>query len=191
MDDGAEHIAVAGRTGFAHYSIASRKWRLFGNETQEKDFIVTGGILWWREHVVMGKEQIRIYKLDPRTKQSEASFFLQAGIKKNILAILSATCSKIVPWQASSLGAFSKLIWTPNLMLTFELAGCYNLAALYDEIRVYPRTEKLDNSFAKIVKVDAQVLLLNLLNDSLVVFCADNIITTYGLSLTASAIPSN
>ena len=46
MDDHSEHIAVAGRTGFAHYSVALRKWRLFGNETQEKDFIVTGGILW-------------------------------------------------------------------------------------------------------------------------------------------------
>ena len=59
-----------------------RKWRLFGNETQEKDFIVTGGLLWWRDHIVM---------------------------------------------------------------------GCYNLAALHDEIRIYPRTEKLDNSFAKII----------------------------------------
>ncbi len=64
------------------------------------------------------------------------------------------------------------------------------MAALYDEIRIYPRTEKLDNSFAKIIKVDAQVLLLNLLNDSLVVFCADNIITTYNLSLKPSAVQS-
>ena len=71
-----------------------------------------------------------------------------------------------------------------------DLSGCYNLAALYDEIRIYPRTEKLDNSFAKIIKVDAQVLLLNLLNDSLVVFCADNIITTYNLSLKPSAVQS-
>jgi hypothetical protein len=118
MDDASEHIAVAGRTGFAHYSVGLRKWRLFGNETQEKDFIVTGGLLWWRDHVVI---------------------------------------------------------------------GCYNLAALYDEIRIYPRTEKLDNSFAKIIKVDAQVLLLNLLNDQLVVFCADNFITIYNLSLATSS----
>ena len=55
MDDNSEHIAVAGRTGFAHYSVALRKWRLFGNETQEKDFIVTGGILWWRDQIVIGK----------------------------------------------------------------------------------------------------------------------------------------
>ena len=120
MDDISEHIAVAGRTGFAHYSIILRKWRLFGNETQEKDFIVTGGLLWWRDHIVM---------------------------------------------------------------------GCYNLAGLHDEIRIYPRIEKLDNSFAKIVKVDAQVLLLNLFNDQLVVFCADNIITIYNLSMSDPTNP--
>ena len=54
MDDTSEYLAVAGRTGFAHYSVSTRKWRLFGNETQEKDFIVTGGILWWQENIIMG-----------------------------------------------------------------------------------------------------------------------------------------
>ena len=69
------------------------------------------------------------------------------------------------------------------------MMGCYNLAALHDEIRLYPRAEKLDNGFAKIFKVDAQVLLLNLLNDQLVVFCADNIINVYDLTLPDSAGP--
>ena len=54
MDEASEYLAVAGRTGFAHYSVSTRKWRLFGNETQEKDFIVTGGILWWQENIIMG-----------------------------------------------------------------------------------------------------------------------------------------
>ncbi len=54
MDETSEYLAVAGRTGFAHYSVSTRKWRLFGNETQEKDFIVTGGILWWQENIIMG-----------------------------------------------------------------------------------------------------------------------------------------
>ena len=115
MDDECEYIAVAGRTGFAHYAIGSRRWRLFGNETQEKDFIVTGGLLWWKEYVVM---------------------------------------------------------------------GCYNLAALRDEIRIYPRSEKLDNAFAKVVPVEAQVLLLNILDDQLVVYCADNVISIYKLKIT-------
>ncbi|XP_030375352.1 guanine nucleotide exchange factor subunit Rich isoform X2 [Scaptodrosophila lebanonensis] len=48
------HLAVAGRTGLAHYSIHSKKWKLFGNESQEKDFVVSGGLLWWQSFIVMG-----------------------------------------------------------------------------------------------------------------------------------------
>lgn len=112
LDSECQYLAVAGRTGLAHYSVLTRKWRLFGNETQEKDFIVTGGLLWWKDFIIV---------------------------------------------------------------------GCYNLAALHDEVRIYPRNEKLDNANAKMFKVDTQVLLLNLLNDLLVVFCADNQITVFNL----------
>ena len=119
IDDYCQNLAVAGRTGFAHYNIDSRKWRLFGNETQEKDFIVTGGLLWWKDRIIM---------------------------------------------------------------------GCYNLAAPKDEIRIYPKSEKLDNSFAKILtSIDSQVLLINVLYDQLVVFCADNVISIYNLKSTGSA----
>ena len=112
-------MAVAGRTGLAHYSILQRKWRLFGNETQEKDFIVTGGLLWWRDCIVV---------------------------------------------------------------------GCYNLAALQDEVRIYPRTEKLNNDFARIFKVETQVLLLNLLENQLVVFSADNVISIFELSASKGTV---
>ena len=64
----------------------------------------------------------------------------------------------------------------------FIIVGCYNLAALHDEVRIYPRNEKLDNVNAKMWKVETQVLLLNLLNDLLVVFCADNQIKVYNLN---------
>lgn len=30
-------MAVAGRRGFAHYSLFTRKWKLFGNITQVRD----------------------------------------------------------------------------------------------------------------------------------------------------------
>lgn len=66
-------IAVAGRTGLAHYYLPSRKWKLFGNETQERDFIVTGGLLWYRGFLIAGsyslledKDEIRIYPRDTR-----------------------------------------------------------------------------------------------------------------------------
>ncbi|EDV41297.1 uncharacterized protein Dana_GF23489, isoform C [Drosophila ananassae] len=54
IDQEGLHLAVAGRTGLAHYSLVSRRWKLFGNESQEKDFVVSGGLLWWQGFVVMG-----------------------------------------------------------------------------------------------------------------------------------------
>uniref|UniRef100_A0A1B0BBV1 Protein RIC1 homolog n=1 Tax=Glossina palpalis gambiensis TaxID=67801 RepID=A0A1B0BBV1_9MUSC len=48
------HLAVAGRTGLAHYSMLTKKWKLFGNESQEKDFVVSGGVLWWKGFIVTG-----------------------------------------------------------------------------------------------------------------------------------------
>ncbi|XP_053664443.1 guanine nucleotide exchange factor subunit Rich [Anopheles marshallii] len=71
------NVAVAGRTGVALYSFNTRKWKLFGNETQEKDFVITGGLLWWKEFIIMGcysligfHDELRIYsrenKLDNR-----------------------------------------------------------------------------------------------------------------------------
>ncbi|XP_046662449.1 guanine nucleotide exchange factor subunit Rich isoform X3 [Homalodisca vitripennis] len=73
VDADGSHIAVAGRTGLAHYSLSTKKWKLFGNETQEKDMIVTGGLLWWRQFIIAGcysipddQDQIRIYPRDVR-----------------------------------------------------------------------------------------------------------------------------
>lgn len=64
---------MAGRTGLAHYSLSSRKWKLFGNETQERDFIVTGGLLWHCGFMIASsyslledKDEIRIYPRDTR-----------------------------------------------------------------------------------------------------------------------------
>lgn len=97
-------MAIAGRTGLAHYSMLTRRWKLFGNETQEKDFIVAGGLLWWKDYMIM---------------------------------------------------------------------GCYSIVDNGDELRFYPRDSKLDNKFAKIVRVSAPVLLINNLQDQLITFSSD------------------
>ncbi|XP_065331674.1 guanine nucleotide exchange factor subunit Rich isoform X2 [Cloeon dipterum] len=73
VDAEGQNVAIAGRTGFAHYSLLHRKWKLFGNETQEKDFVVTGGILWWHSYIILGcynlvqsRDEIRIYPKETR-----------------------------------------------------------------------------------------------------------------------------
>lgn len=37
IDTAGQCMAVAGRRGFAHYSLLTRKWKLFGNITQVCD----------------------------------------------------------------------------------------------------------------------------------------------------------
>ncbi|KAK5648957.1 hypothetical protein RI129_003849 [Pyrocoelia pectoralis] len=113
IDHDGQNVAIAGRTGLAHYSMLTRRWKLFGNETQEKDFVVTGGILWWRDYVVV---------------------------------------------------------------------GCYSIIENRDEIRCYPRECKLDNKFAKIIKVSSPVLLINNLLDYLITFGSDSQVVIWSIN---------
>lgn len=115
IDQAGVNLCVAGRTGLAHYNCASKRWKLFGNETQEKDFVVTGGMLWWRDYIVI---------------------------------------------------------------------GCYSILDGLDEIRFYPRDSKLDNKFATIVKAQSQVIVVDILDNQLVVFSADALVTIYELTCT-------
>ena len=43
--------------------------------------------------------------------------------------------------------------------------GCYNLISNRDEVRIYPRETRLDTTYATIEVVDAQVLLVNRLEN--------------------------
>ncbi|KAK3740876.1 hypothetical protein RRG08_011338 [Elysia crispata] len=112
VDRAGQCVAVAGKTGFAHYALFSRKWKLFGNETQERDMVVSGGITWWKDFVCL---------------------------------------------------------------------ACFNIQGQRDEIRCYPRTAKLDNTFAKVLQVQSQVLLLNTFRDMLITFCADSHVAMFSL----------
>uniref|UniRef100_A0A8D9BXZ7 Protein RIC1 homolog n=1 Tax=Cacopsylla melanoneura TaxID=428564 RepID=A0A8D9BXZ7_9HEMI len=74
IDSEGKHLAVAGRCGIAHYSLLTRKWKLFGNETQEKDMVVFGGLLWFaRSWIVLGcysipteADELRFYPKEAR-----------------------------------------------------------------------------------------------------------------------------
>ena len=80
IDSSGNNIAIAGRTGMALYSLVTRKWKLFGNETQEKDFVVSGAILWWNNFVILGSyslvdhsDEIRMYPKDSKLDNRFAS----------------------------------------------------------------------------------------------------------------------
>lgn len=67
IDQKGSSIAIAGSNGFAHYNMVNRKWKLFGNEIQEKDFEVRGGLIWWNDYIVM-----TVYNLVTRSHEIRA-----------------------------------------------------------------------------------------------------------------------
>ena len=82
---------MAGRSGLAHYSLWSRKWKLFGNESQEKDFVVTGGILWWHAHLIVGcfnvgevRDELRLY---PRDYKLDNAFVRVSKVTAQVLLL--------------------------------------------------------------------------------------------------------
>ena len=52
VDRTGHYIAVAGRYGLAHCAPPWKRWKIFGNITQERDMSVSGGLCWWREFII-------------------------------------------------------------------------------------------------------------------------------------------
>ena len=82
-------IAIAGNFGFAHYSVASKKWKLFGNIMQERDMVVTGGLTWWEDFVCVAcynlqesRDEIRLY---PRSTNLDNAFAHIRRLRSQIL----------------------------------------------------------------------------------------------------------
>lgn len=88
VDKTGQCIAIAGKTGFACYNHSSRKWKLFGNESQERDFEVCGGLLWFENFIVMScysfledKFELRAYsKSQPLNNQFSTTVTVQSEI---------------------------------------------------------------------------------------------------------------
>ena len=60
-------IAVAGRRGLTHYSAASGRWKLFGDESEEKSFVVKGGLLWFHHVLVVAVEVNKSHQVSRST----------------------------------------------------------------------------------------------------------------------------
>ncbi|CAL1569341.1 unnamed protein product [Knipowitschia caucasica] len=106
IDTAGQCMAVAGRRGFAHYSLYTRKWKLFGNVTQEQNMTVTGGLAWWNDFVVVScynfndqQEQLRLYLRTSNLDNVFASVTklhsdtLLLNVFKDMIILFRADCS--------------------------------------------------------------------------------------------------
>uniref|UniRef100_A0A8D0HFF1 Protein RIC1 homolog n=1 Tax=Sphenodon punctatus TaxID=8508 RepID=A0A8D0HFF1_SPHPU len=106
IDKLGQNVAVVGKFGFAHYSLLTKKWKLFGNITQEQNMIVTGGLAWWNDFIVLAcynlsdrQEELRIYL---RTSNLDNAFAhvtkvqaetLLLSVFRDIVILFRADCS--------------------------------------------------------------------------------------------------
>ncbi|KAM9338663.1 guanine nucleotide exchange factor subunit RIC1 [Symphorus nematophorus] len=106
IDTAGQCMAVAGRRGFAHYSLFTRKWKLFGNITQEQNMTVTGGLAWWNDFVVVAcynfidqQEQLRLYQRSTNLDNAFASVTklhsdtLLLNVFRDMVILFRADCS--------------------------------------------------------------------------------------------------
>ncbi|XP_012724631.2 guanine nucleotide exchange factor subunit RIC1 [Fundulus heteroclitus] len=106
IDTAGQCMAVAGRRGFAHYSLFTRKWKLFGNITQEQSMTVTGGLAWWKDFVVVAcynftdqQEQLRLYQRSSNLDNAFASVTrlhsdtLLLNVFRDMVILFRADCS--------------------------------------------------------------------------------------------------
>ncbi|XP_058472781.1 guanine nucleotide exchange factor subunit RIC1 isoform X1 [Solea solea] len=106
IDTAGQCMAVAGRRGFAHYSLFTRKWKLFGNITQEQNMAVTGGLAWWNDFVVLAcynfidhQEQLRLYQRTSNLDNAFASVTklesdtLLLNVFRDMVILFRADCS--------------------------------------------------------------------------------------------------
>ncbi|KAA0719666.1 RAB6A-GEF complex partner protein 1 [Triplophysa tibetana] len=106
IDWSGQCVTVAGRRGFAHYSLYSRKWKLFGNVTQEQNMTVTGGLAWWKDFIVVAcynyidqQEELRLYSKSSNLDNAFASVTklhtdtLLLNVFRNVVIVFRADCS--------------------------------------------------------------------------------------------------
>ncbi|EMD00716.1 hypothetical protein BAUCODRAFT_29073 [Baudoinia panamericana UAMH 10762] len=86
----SKYVAVAGRRGFAHYSVASGRWKAFEDSVKEQEFAVRGGMCWHQHFLIASMEGVSRYQIRvfSREKPLERTMHVE---ELNAPAILTTT----------------------------------------------------------------------------------------------------
>ncbi|CAD6194457.1 unnamed protein product [Caenorhabditis auriculariae] len=108
------HLVVAGQYGIAHCSLSNNRWKIFGNESQERDLLVTGGVFIYGDTAGVAccsaseeKPQIRFYPLATKLDNRHASRWdLEARAillahRGDVLAVFD-TAARVLIYKLSS-----------------------------------------------------------------------------------------
>ncbi|XP_062515781.1 guanine nucleotide exchange factor subunit RIC1-like isoform X1 [Corticium candelabrum] len=84
IDVNGRYVAVSSKRGMAHCNVSTKKWKLFGNESQEKAMTCRGGIVWWKDIIIIGchnyedsSEEVRMYSRSSRLDDNFMSHLIK------------------------------------------------------------------------------------------------------------------
>ncbi|KAF8362406.1 hypothetical protein PRIPAC_89329 [Pristionchus pacificus] len=89
-------LVVAGSTGLSFCALSNQRWKIFGNESQERELHVTGGLFVWRGLMVgaCAETGIKMYPIETRlderfasTKETDARIIM-SNMKGDILVTM-------------------------------------------------------------------------------------------------------
>ncbi|RUS33898.1 RIC1-domain-containing protein [Jimgerdemannia flammicorona] len=84
INSDGRYVAIAGRRGLAHYNMSSGRWKLFGNQQHEREFVVRGGMAWYK-HVLIAACQ------DVSTKSQEIRLYSRETNLDNMYMLYSTS----------------------------------------------------------------------------------------------------
>lgn len=108
-DESGDCLAIAGRKGFAHYTVSTLKWRLFANQNQERE-ITCQSMCWWHDLLIVGCKNLS-------SQGDEIRIYSKQGNLDNSTCLLAVEkCSRpVVLLNTCELGL---LAYTSDRMLT-------------------------------------------------------------------------
>ncbi|GMS87136.1 hypothetical protein PENTCL1PPCAC_9311 [Pristionchus entomophagus] len=89
-------LVVAGSAGLSFCALSNQRWKIFGNESQERELRVTGGVFVWRGAMVgaCAENAIKLYPIETRlderfasTKETDARIIM-SNMKGDILVTM-------------------------------------------------------------------------------------------------------
>ncbi|CAH1760958.1 9346_t:CDS:10 [Entrophospora sp. SA101] len=128
------YIAIAGRRGLAHYNVTSGRWKLFGNQQQEQEFAVRGGLLWYKDILVAACKNVQTHTYEIRMYSREKNLdnihmIENVKISSNIL-YLSIVDNALLVYCGDNM-MYHYLINSPTTAQEFaELNGTTRLVSL-------------------------------------------------------------
>uniref|UniRef100_A0A8C9T6T1 Protein RIC1 homolog n=1 Tax=Scleropages formosus TaxID=113540 RepID=A0A8C9T6T1_SCLFO len=176
IDPSGHLVAVAGRHGFAHYSLVSRKWKLFGNVAQELTMVVTGGLAWWNDYIIVAccnlthhQEEIRLYPRLSNLDNAYASVTrvhldtVLLALYQNLILLFRADCSIGLYRILDSEDRWATRSVTVELLKEVSLSRYISHPATVVSIMLTSLRTEIDDTFKTRQQVPvAQSILLNM-----------------------------